>query len=153
MPAAHSFASLAPASSNDAPARSYAATSAGSEDAVRLVLEYGADPNQRGRRCATCALGEAPLAVAAADGAHSIVRLLLDAGADVNAVGEHGWTAAHHAAFAWFTDSLELLVERGALVDVEGARRHHHFVETVVIQVKRMADTEIILKEVIFTHR
>jgi hypothetical protein len=39
-------------------------------------------------------------------------------GSDINAVGEHGWTALHGAAYTGADDTLQFLVEKGAKMDV-----------------------------------
>jgi ankyrin repeat protein/catechol 2,3-dioxygenase-like lactoylglutathione lyase family enzyme len=86
-------------------------------DAVRLLLEHGADPNARD-------VGDnaLPLHFAAGGGPLDSVRALLDAGSDV-----HGFGDLHRLeAIGWATvfaearrDVVDLLVERGA--------RHHVF--------------------------
>jgi hypothetical protein len=92
----------------------------GHADAVRLLLEHGADPNAREAGDATY-----PLHWAAAQGHVETVRALLDAGGDV-----HGWGDAHELeVIGWATlfraagdnpeEVVSLLLERGA--------RHHIF--------------------------
>lgn len=88
-------------------------------DAVRLLLEQGADPNAREPGDNTT-----PLHWAAALGHVHVVRALLDAGADVHGVGDlHdgdviGW-ATLGGPDAIHRDVVTLLLERGA--------RHHIF--------------------------
>jgi len=88
-------------------------------DAVRLLLEHGADPNAREPGDNTT-----PLHWAAAHGHVDVVRALLDAGADVHGVGDlHdgdviGW-ATLGGPDAIHRDVVTLLLERGA--------RHHIF--------------------------
>ena len=85
-------------------------------DAVRLLLEHGADPNAREAGDNTYALHWA-----AAHGHTETVRALLDAGGDVHGIGDvHeldviGWAAVLRNNL----DVVSLLVERGA--------RHHIF--------------------------
>lgn len=87
-------------------------------DAVRLLLEHGADPNARD-------VGDNayPLHAAGGAGAVDVVRALLDAGGDVHGVGDvHqleviGWATCFGATIP--KDVLALLLERGA--------RHHIF--------------------------
>ena len=96
------------------------AAAAGHLEAVRLLLERGADPDARdGGDHAS------PLHVAAGGGHLEIVRALLDAGADVHGKGDvHeadviGWATALGWPRPVRADVLALLVERGA--------RHHIF--------------------------
>jgi ankyrin repeat protein len=87
-------------------------------DAVRLLLEHGADPNARD-------LGDNayPLHFAAGAGEVEVVRALLDAGGDVHGVGDAhqleviGWATCFGPTIR--KDVLALLLERGA--------RHHIF--------------------------
>ncbi|MGH7575967.1 MAG: ankyrin repeat domain-containing protein [Longimicrobiales bacterium] len=86
-------------------------------DAMRLLLERGADPNVRDEGD-----NALPLHFAAGGGPIESVRTLLDGGSDVNGFGDlHemnviGWATCFAAARR---DVVELLVERGA--------RHHIF--------------------------
>jgi ankyrin repeat protein len=87
-------------------------------DAVRVLLDHGADPNVRD-------VGDnaTPLHFAAGGGHLESVRLLLDAGADVNGFGDvHesdviGWAVGNGVDVR--RDVVALLLERGA--------RHHIF--------------------------
>lgn len=72
-------------------------------DAVRILLEFGACPNQIRQTC----LGSSPLlhlAIAgpAAErydcGLHEVVVLMIEAGANLNTMDHEGWTAVHVAA-------------------------------------------------------
>jgi ankyrin repeat protein len=84
-------------------------------EAVRLLLEHGADPDARD-------LGDnaTPLHVAAANGALDSVHLLLDAGADVHGTGDvHNGDVIGWAAREGNEAVINLLLERGA--------RHHIF--------------------------
>jgi ankyrin repeat protein len=84
-------------------------------EAVRVLLEHGADPNLRDTGDNASALH-----VAAANGNLAAVRILLDAGADVHGAGD-----LHHGeVIGWATREgndavIDLLLERGA--------RHHIF--------------------------
>lgn len=86
-------------------------------DAVRLLLEHGADPNARDDGD-----NATPLHGAGAFGV-DVVRVLLDAGADVHGHGDlHeldviGWATCFGPTIPW--DVVSLLVERGA--------KHHIF--------------------------
>jgi hypothetical protein len=105
----------------------HSAAQAGDLDAVRTLLEAGADPNAREEGDNTT-----PLHWAAAGRHVEIARALLDAGSDVHGVGDlHemdviGWAAYFHARDEQpdqlsprAKEMLALLVERGA--------RHHIF--------------------------
>ena len=84
-------------------------------DAVRLLLEHGADPNARD-------VGDnaTVLHFAAANGTLDSVRLLLDAGADVHGTGDvHNGEVIGWAAREGNEAVVNLLLERGA--------RHHVF--------------------------
>ena len=81
--------------------------------AVRLLLEYGADPNAR-----DAGDNASPLHFAAGGAGVEVVRALLDAGADVHGVGDAheleviGWATCFGATIRG--DVLALLLERGA---------------------------------------
>lgn len=47
------------------------------------------------------------------------VKLAVELGADVNAVGENGWTALHAAAYTGADAIVQLLVDKGARLDVK----------------------------------
>jgi len=84
-------------------------------DAVRLLLEHGADPNLRD-------IGDnaSALHFAAANGNLETVRILLDAGADVHGAGDlHNGEVIGWAAREGNQAVIDLLLERGA--------RHHIF--------------------------
>jgi ankyrin repeat protein len=89
-------------------------------DAVRLLLEHGADPNIREAGDNTY-----PLHWAAARGHIETVRALLDSGGDVHGFGDvHeldviGWATFHRAPDEDPRAVVSLLLERGA--------RHHIF--------------------------
>jgi ankyrin repeat protein len=123
--------SLAHASRADAPHQGWTglheAAKAGQADAVRVLLEHGADPNAREAGDNTSALHWA-----AATGHLENVRTLLDAGSDVHGAGDvHeldviGWATFYREPGddqtqmeASRRDLVALLVERGA--------RHHIF--------------------------
>lgn len=121
----------------------------GSPEAVKLLLEKGADPNAKNDLEATALilgagnpekarmlvekganvnaaskLGRTPLMIAAScAGCTSTVKLLLDKGADPNAKDKEGNTAVHEAAFADNWESVKLMLAKGAgadTVDGEG---------------------------------
>jgi uncharacterized protein len=84
----------------------------GHAEAVRLLLDHGADPNA----VATSAqIGPVqPLHSAAATGRLECARLLLARGADVNARQGGGLTALHAAAASSDTELARLLLAAGA---------------------------------------
>ena len=87
-------------------------------DAVRVLLEHGADPNARDESD-----NAYPLHYAGGAGGVDVVRVLLDAGGDVHGVGDAhqldviGWATCFGPTIP--EDVLALLLERGA--------RHHVF--------------------------
>jgi ankyrin repeat protein len=98
----------------------HAAAARGHLDAVRLLLQHGADPNAR-----DTGDNASPLHFAAGAGHVDTVRVLLDAGADVHGYGDvHeseviGWATAIGARDRIQRDVVPLLLEHGA--------RHHIF--------------------------
>jgi ankyrin repeat protein len=83
----------------------------GQEEAARLLLERGADPNALSTNEA---VRVPPLGTAAFVRSVPLARLLLDSGADLNGRGEGGFTALHSAAQNGDEDLAQLLLERGA---------------------------------------
>jgi ankyrin repeat protein len=81
------------------------------EDAARLLLERGADPNALSTNEA---VRVPPLGTAAFVRSVPLARLLLDSAADVNGRGEGGFTALHSAAQNGDEELARLLLERGA---------------------------------------
>src|SRR5262245_9109583 len=83
----------------------------GQEDALRLLLEHGADPNV----LSTSDIAKVPpLGTAAFVRSVPLSRLLLDSRADPNGRGEGGFTALHSAAQNEDEELARLLLERGA---------------------------------------
>jgi len=94
-------------------------------EAVRLLLDAGADPR------ITTEQGLTPLLMAAGGGtdiqrarppeeramAIETAKLLVERGVDVNAVGQYGWTALHQASYQGLTDVIEYLVSKGASIN------------------------------------
>jgi ankyrin repeat protein len=83
----------------------------GQEEAARLLLEHGADPNVLS---ANEVVRVPPLGTAAFVRSVPLARLLLDKGAEVNGRGEGGFTALHSAVQNGDTELEQLLLERGA---------------------------------------
>jgi uncharacterized protein len=80
------------------------------EDAVRILLDRGAEPNLAARN----AMNVAAIHAAAASQSLAIVRLLIDAGADVNQRQESGFAPLHEAAATGQLELVRLLLDHGA---------------------------------------
>jgi uncharacterized protein len=65
--------------------------------------------------------GNTPLIVAAGWGDRDAVRILLDAGANINATGEDRDTALHRAVAVEALDVVQMLIDRGASVEMADA--------------------------------
>jgi uncharacterized protein len=83
----------------------------GQEEAIRVLLDRGADPNA----LSTSEIAKVPpLGTAAFVRSNALASLLLDAGADPNGRGEGGFTALHSAAQNEDEELGRLLLDRGA---------------------------------------
>jgi len=80
-------------------------------DGLRMLLERGANPNERNRE------GITPLMVAAACGALEAVRLLLRASADLDAVDADGDSALYYAASRDQLHIVSFLRQAGATLN------------------------------------
>ncbi len=83
----------------------------GQEEAVRILVERGADVNVVARNAS---IHVTPLHSAVAGSHAEIVELLLEHGADPNAAQERGFTPLHSAAQNDDRESVEALLEAGA---------------------------------------
>jgi ankyrin repeat protein len=112
---------LVHAESSDGAGALHLAAYFGHPDAVRLLIDRGADVNAHARGFN----GVAPINSAAATSGSDeptsteCVRLLLAAGADANARQRSGSTALHAAAQSGCAEMARLLVEHGADPDAE----------------------------------
>lgn len=94
----------------------HAAVEAGKPEAVKLLLDSGANPNIRGKYEYT------PLFLASLSNQLAIVKLLIERGADVNAKSKYNETPLILAAQYNYTEIARLLIENGSDVAV----RDHH---------------------------
>lgn len=85
-----------------------ASVEAGSEEAVELLLDYGADVDAKDK------YGNTPLHDAAKYGNISICKLLLGYGADIDAANKWGQTPMHVAAFERQEEVFDFLIRSGA---------------------------------------
>ena len=89
----------------------------GSDSAIEVLLEAGADPNAVDRE------GWTPLLLAAKSGSERAVKALLEAGVDPNAVDREGWTPLLLAAKSGSERAVKALLEAGVdpnAVDEDG---------------------------------
>jgi ankyrin repeat protein len=82
----------------------------GGSDAVRVLLDHGADPDDD----ADNQFGVRPVNAAAAAHDHETMRLLLEAGADPDAQQQGGFTPLHEAAHTDDVEMARILLEHGA---------------------------------------
>ncbi|KAJ4319579.1 hypothetical protein N0V84_006309 [Fusarium piperis] len=149
------------------------AAASGDLATVRLLLEYGEDPNRRGRD------GWSAIHWAAEEGHLEIVRLLLNAGANPNAVSSygtsplhcaangghvsivsflllhrtdplkstcHGWTALHHAAFMGHSHVVQGLLEDDRIRSTASQQDNHGWsVLHLAIHSRDLATVRVLL--------
>jgi ankyrin repeat protein len=106
-------------------------------DAVRLLLERGADPNL------LAPLDESALIHAAAEGHVDIVSLLLDRGASIDHPARWGDNALHRASVNGHLEVVKLLVARGADVNA----RAQAVAKTVPIGELRTVELDLTIME------
>jgi ankyrin repeat protein len=87
----------------------------GGADAVRVLLDHGADPDDD----ADNQFGVRPVNAAAAAHDHETMRLLLEAGADPDAQQKGGFTPLHEAAHSDDVEMARLLLEHEADPGIE----------------------------------
>jgi ankyrin repeat protein len=94
-----------------------------SDEAVRLLLRYGASVNARGKENIT------PLHLASQSGNLDRMKTLIKHGADPHAVDDYGWTPLHFAVLSRSQDALDLIIthdvnpEDSALVAIIGSHK------------------------------
>jgi ankyrin repeat protein len=93
------------------------AASAGHLEIVQLLLDLGANVNQRDR------YGDTALVTTASNGFLNITEVLINHGADVNAVGLSGYTPLARAAGTSPLEVVRLLVEKGAHLNHRNSHR------------------------------
>lgn len=106
----------------------------GSDTAVALLLEHGADPDR------TNDLGATPLQLAVTQRDTAKVRLLLEAGADPDTGLHSGESMLMWAAQAGEPEVVRLLLEHGAAVDT----RDPHFGQTALMFAARAGHASIV---------
>ncbi len=76
-------------------------------EAVKLLLEYKADPNKREDECCTAAMDSARY------NKPEILKLLIQHKADINLKSSYNWTCLDYAIEAWNMDCAMLLLQHG----------------------------------------
>ncbi|HUP91243.1 MAG TPA: ankyrin repeat domain-containing protein [Solimonas sp.] len=114
----------------------------GHEDAVRLLLERGADVNLASRNRMAAYPVNSAMTHAPPERAVAILHLLLRAGADVNARQCRGHTPLHQAASRGASEVVELLLAAGADA---GARADNGATPADLARAGRLTDTMALL--------
>jgi ankyrin repeat protein len=93
---------------------------------MKLLLAKGADPKLTTKDGVTALMAAAGVGLAddrmpaEAKGALEAVKMLIEMGSDVNQVSQDcGWTALHGAAYIGADDIIQLLVQKGANLNVK----------------------------------
>ncbi|KAI0902853.1 ankyrin [Ustulina deusta] len=118
------------AQTNSGTSALYLATQRRQLEVARLLLEYGADVNQKNKRSGSSismefVYGVTALHEAAEWGLVELAHLLIEAGADVEAVDEGGITVLHKAVMNYMgsTHIVELLLAHGVDIDAHYGNR------------------------------
>jgi hypothetical protein len=107
------------------------AAKSGDIEAVRILLEHGADPGMTTSRGVNALMLAAGLGTAEQDTtgryktetqAIETIDLLLKSGIEIDAVDARGRTALHGAALQGYDDVVQALVDRGASLDVKDSK-------------------------------
>jgi ankyrin repeat protein len=123
----------------------YDASARGDVEVVQLLLDQGADVNQRNARHITA------LHAASTLGKLEVAKLLVESGADVNCREKEGWTPLLHASRLGLRDLAELLLDNGADVSAKTQDLHtplhfaswYHHPEVVSLLLGRGADVHV----------
>ena len=118
----------------------------GDEQAVRLFLDAGMDPNTNSWFIGSggAGYGMTPLMAASMNGKTGIVKILLDRGADVNAKNQWGETALIFAARGGHTELAKTLLDRGADINAQGWDLDKRKMDTALIAAGRAGHAEIV---------
>ena len=117
----------------------------GDADAVKRLIDEGADPNATldpRAKAAGLSAGSTALHWAAAHDRHDVIETLLDAGAFVDAQDDYGVTPLRTACRFGSLETVRLLIERGALA--AGTRATNYFGETPLVTAIRAGRVEIV---------
>ncbi|XP_077966277.1 ankyrin repeat and SAM domain-containing protein 3-like isoform X1 [Styela clava] len=90
----------------------------GHQETINLLVETGADINQRTPQ------GSTSLILAAMCGYDAVMPFLLQNGADLEAKDNRGWTALFHAASSGHQQTTEFLIKAGANLEVVEPNHH-----------------------------
>ncbi len=94
------------------------AASKGDFDEVKRLVEAGADVNKHNYSLGSTSGGATALHLAAQQGQLDVIEFLLDHGADINATTNMGLTPLMRAGLFYRADSVRLLIDKGAKLDV-----------------------------------
>ncbi|KAI3339711.1 ankyrin repeat-containing domain protein [Ustulina deusta] len=99
------------------------------EEALRIILEAGADPNPK---MPEGLFRSSPLTSASFGGLAGMVRLLIFYGADIDACNPEGRTALHWVASIQNAECAHILLEHGANIDQVSSNGHTPFTTAII---------------------
>ena len=127
---------------------------------MRLLVELGADPLlPNGENCTPlmAAAGVGTIAPGEEAGtepeALEAVALALDLGADVNAVDDNGETATHGAAYKSLPRVVQLLVDRGAKIEVWNRKNKYGWTPLLIAEGYRVGNFKPSVETTAALHR